>query len=239
MKLYTIGCSFTEGQGLDNHHNECYSHILSENLDTKHFNFGACGASNDYIFRKIFELLNSNIITKDDIIVIQWTHYMRKELPIVYDDKEFYHFLPTTFYPYNDKIITSYGPNNELVTNKYIQNESLDEIKKIIENENKEFLNIYNLKFLNEEYQINTTKNYINSLYAYLEHFGYKHIHFFGWDSCIIDGIVDNSNFLKETFGGFSHIDFSQSKLIRHPNKNEHENWANFLYKKIKLNYNL
>jgi hypothetical protein len=68
MKLFTIGCSFTEGQELKNMKMECYTHVLAEKLNLKYFNFGACGASNDYIFRKVFELINSNTLQSDDII---------------------------------------------------------------------------------------------------------------------------------------------------------------------------
>jgi hypothetical protein len=87
MKLYTIGCSFTEGQGLDNHHNECYSHILSENLDTKHFNFGACGASNDYIFDKMID--NYHLISENDIVIVNKTFSNRFDIPSDTPD-EFY-----------------------------------------------------------------------------------------------------------------------------------------------------
>ena len=50
----------------------------------------------------------------------------------------------------------------------------------------------YILQFLYDEYQIITTKNYINSLYTYLQHFGYQHIHFFGWKDCVIKDINQN-----------------------------------------------
>ena len=37
MKLITIGCSFTEGQGLKNHINECYSHQLAQKLKLEYY----------------------------------------------------------------------------------------------------------------------------------------------------------------------------------------------------------
>jgi hypothetical protein len=230
MKLFTFGCSFTEGQELKEQATECYSHLIAKNLKIDYFNFGACGASNDYIFRKVFELLNSETITKDDIIVIQWTHYIRKELLFEYEDKEFYHYVPTSLHAYDDKVIITDSTffNKPTVQNNYI-NQNLDKIRKNIESKNEEFLNIYNLKFLNENYQKNTTINYINSLYTYLEHFDYKHLHFFGWDKCIVESIFDNKkNFIKETFGGYT-----KTKQNQHPNKESHNKWAEFLSDKI------
>ena len=165
MKLFTIGCSFTEGQGLKYQGSECYTHQLAKKLKLEYFNFGACGASNDYIFRKIFELINDNTITKDDIILIQWTHYNRKELPFLYDDKMWYHYVPSSMHVYNDKKIISIDKHS-FVKDEY-HNEDLDAQKLYIESQNKSFLQNYILKFLNEDYQKNNTINYINSLYTY------------------------------------------------------------------------
>ena len=227
MKLFTIGCSFTEGQTLKNQTQECYAHLTAANLEIDYFNFGACGASNDYIFRKVFELLNSKTITKDDIIIIQWTSYIRKELLFEHGDKEFYHYIPTSFHAYDDKVIKTdfLKPS---VQNNYI-NQDLDKTRKNIESQNKEFLNKYNLKFLNKNYQLNATINYINALYTYLEHFDYKHLHFFGWDACVIESVFDNkTNFIKESFGGYTKTNFNE-----HPNKAGHKQWSTFLTKKI------
>jgi len=239
MKLFTIGCSFTEGQGLEYQYFDCYTYALAEKLKIDFFNFGAVGMSNDYIFRKVFELINSNTITKDDILVIQWTNYTRKELPLIYNDKNWYFTIPNSLHAYNDKKITNVnGSNNISVQNEYI-NQNLDEDRKLIEEENTEILENYILKFINQDYQLNTTKNYINSLYAYLEYFGYKHIHFFGWEQCIIDSVFDNkSNFLKETFATYTNTETTKDYAL-HPNKEGHLIWANFLYEQIKSKYDI
>lgn len=229
MKLFTIGCSFTEGQGLKRQAIECYSNTLSEKLNIPHFNFGATGMSNDYIFRKIFELLNSNTITKNDIIIIQWTNYLRKELPVIHNDRDWYHTIPNSTHAYEDKVIKE---SDGSVQNKYC-NQNLSEDQKKIESKNKKTLENYILQFLNEDYQLNTTKNYINSLYTYLKYYGYKHMHFFGWNECVIDSIIDNkSKFLIETFGQYSKTKTTKDNT-NHPDKAGHTKWANFLYEKI------
>jgi hypothetical protein len=228
MKLITLGCSFSEGQGLQRQNEECYTAKLTEQLKLKYLNFAAAGMSNDYIFRKIFELLNSNIITKDDIIIIQWTHYMRKELPIKIGNKNFYYQPPSCLLPLEDKVLFT-GYDISCSQSEYF-GEDIEEMKSNLKINDEELLNEYCLKFLNENYQINTTKNYINSVYTYLEHFGYKHLHFFGWEGCVIESVFDNKpNFIKENFGKYT-----KTPNDKHPNKKAHQMWAEFLSEKLK-----
>jgi len=237
MKLYTFGCSFTEGQGLKYQSFDCYTTKLAEKLDLKYLNFGSSGMSNDYIFRKVFELINSNTITKDDIIVIQWTHYLRKELSTTVDNRMWYHTIPNSFHAYQDKVIMEIDKNLS-VQNEYY-NQNLDKEVKKIESDNKDFLDRYILDFINKDYQKTTTINYINALYTYLEYYGYKHLHFFGWESCVIKSVIkEKEKFLKENFGTHTATDTS-NYATEHPNKAGHKMWADFLYKKIiEFNYN-
>jgi hypothetical protein len=227
MKLFTIGCSFTEGQGLKKQAIECYSNVLANILKLEHYNFGAAGMSNDYIFRKIFELLNSKTITKDDIILIQWTHFLRKEIPFVNKNKKWFHTIPNSLHAYSDKVIIKKGGLSS-VQNEHVY-ENTDIERKFIESKNEKNLEDYSLKFLDEDYQLNTTINYINALYTYLEYFGYKHLHFFGWDKCIIESVFDNKpNFIKESFGGYTNTTNNH-----HPDKKGHKTWAEFLNEKL------
>jgi hypothetical protein len=237
MKLYSVGCSFTEGQGLENWQIENYTKLLSEKHKVDCYNFGKSGASNDYVFRKIFYILNEGF-NKEDVLIIQWTNYIRIELPTTYDSREWYFTIPNSLHPASDKILKDVNFNG--IFSKYVMNENIDynktdeAIKKLLE------LHIDDLQrfigyFLNKKYQIDKTKNYIKSLYAYLELNGYKHLHFFGWDNCIISDneILNYTNFLKETFGGYTKTPGNE-----HPNKEKHEMWANFLSNKLQtLNY--
>jgi len=50
-KLMAVGCSHTEGIGVDD--NQTWPHYLSELLNYSHINFGFTGRSNDYISRCI------------------------------------------------------------------------------------------------------------------------------------------------------------------------------------------
>lgn len=237
MKLYSVGCSFTEGQGLENCQIENYTKLLSEKHKVDCYNFGNCGASNDYVFRKVFYILNEGF-KKEDVLIIQWTNYIRTELPTTYDDRKWYFTIPNSLYPSSDKILKDVNFNGNFI--KCVMNQNADynktdeATKKLLELHDNDFQRFIGY-FLDTEYQINKTKNYIKSLYAYLELNGYKHLHFFGWDNCIVSDneIINYPNFLKETFGGYTKTTGSN-----HPNKEGHEMWANFLSNKLQtLNY--
>lgn len=61
--LMTVGCSHTEGVGIND--NETFSYHLSNLLNYNHINFGFTGRSNDYICRTILtytDLINPNFI---------------------------------------------------------------------------------------------------------------------------------------------------------------------------------
>lgn len=234
MKLFTFGCSFTEGTGLKRQSFESYPHKLGTKLKLEYYNFGAAGASNDYIFRKVFELINSKTITKDDIIIIQWTHFLRKEIATKYKKHNFFHYVPNSFHSYDDKAIMNMEGFVTAVKDANKDVEDIHLLRDELENKNKEYLQKYVVHFIQEDYQLNTTKNYINSLYTYLEYHGFKHIHFFGWDDCVINSILNKKiNFIKESFGKYT-----STLRSEHPNKKGHEMWANFLYEKInEFNY--
>ncbi|MBM5787270.1 MAG: hypothetical protein FJ375_00880 [Pelagibacterales bacterium] len=225
MRVFSVGCSFTEGQGLKYQSKESYTIKLAEKLNLQYFNFGSCGASNDYIFRKVFELINTNTITKEDILIIQWTHYIRKELPIIHKNKNWYYYAPNTKFPMCNKVIIK---KLNSVRDEHYEND-IDTDLYFLKDKNSDLLDTYSLNFLQEEYQLNTTINYINSIYTYLEYYGFKHIHFFGWDKCIIEPVFDKKiNFIKESFGGYTKTEGNE-----HPNKKGHELWSEVLYKKI------
>jgi hypothetical protein len=227
MKLFTFGCSFTEGQGLKKPEEKEYTKILAEKIEIEYFNFGAAGMSNDYVYRKTFEIIEK-YINKEDVIIIQWTHYNRKEIKFKYKSRNYYHILPYGYIPFRDKQLIEKHQN---VQTESMNVENIDLEFDRIEKLNKNFIDEYNSKMLHDDYQSETTLNYIKGLYSYLELNGYKHLHFFGWDECILP--IDYNKILKTSFGGYTN-----TIKPNHPNKNQHIIWADYLYEELKkLNY--
>jgi hypothetical protein len=227
MKLFTFGCSFTEGQGLKKPEEKEYTKILAEKIEIEYFNFGAAGMSNDYVYRKTFETIEK-YIKKEDIIIVQWTHYNRKEIKFKYKNRNYYHILPYGYVPFRDKQLIEKHQNVQ-TESMDVENIDLefDKIKKL----NKNFIDEYNSKMLHNDYQSECTLNYIKGLYSYLELNGYKHLHFFGWDECILP--IDYNKILKTSFAGYTN-----TIKPNHPNQNQHIIWADYLYEELKkLNY--
>ena len=76
MKVYSVGCSFTSGTGV--HHKNNYTSELGKLLRYDTMNYGEAGHSNQYIFRKVIELLKN--WNNNDILLIQWTSPVRDEI---------------------------------------------------------------------------------------------------------------------------------------------------------------
>ncbi len=79
--LYTNGCSYTEGCGLDNQTEERYSKILSNRLGIEDINQSDGGGSNQRIFRTTFDWISQNLNKlKDTLFVIQLSYPVRNEI---------------------------------------------------------------------------------------------------------------------------------------------------------------
>lgn len=96
MKLFAFGDSWTEGVGSDLfRENKIFSNEekttfrnnlswpkrLSELLNVDVQNYGEGGSSNKRIFENISQVLKTNIITEEDLVVIMWSSSLRDDLP--------------------------------------------------------------------------------------------------------------------------------------------------------------
>ena len=225
MNIFSVGCSFTEGQGIGGREHS-YSKHLSKKLDAYHFNFGEAGHSNKYIFRKSIELLKK--WNKNDLLIIQWTNPFRDEIA----SNEGFLFYP----PFSNFVSLGflYG-NNPMPELKKIGIEDKNDYDKKILKEKQNYLIDYCENFFNENYLIESSFCFQLSLFGLLESMNIKYIMFFGWEFQNVDkkykDILNytNDKFLKESFG-----EFTNTIGLEHPDKNAHIIWADFLYEKIK-----
>lgn len=80
-KLYVNGCSHTEGTKLSlDDMKQAWPYKLKEMLNVDMYNESCTGVSNDRIFRSTIATL-STIDWKPDLVIIQWTHPDRFEVP--------------------------------------------------------------------------------------------------------------------------------------------------------------
>ena len=77
MKVIVGGCSVSDysGTGVD----RVYGEILANNINAEYVHHGAGCGSNYRIWRNITRMVMNNEITKDDIVLIQYTNPSREE----------------------------------------------------------------------------------------------------------------------------------------------------------------
>ena len=79
--VYSNGCSYTEGCGLDNPETERYSKFLADKYGAKDINQSEGGGSNQRIFRTTFDWISKNRDKlKDTLFVIQLSYPVRNEI---------------------------------------------------------------------------------------------------------------------------------------------------------------
>lgn len=233
-KLFSVGCSFTAGTDVKKENN--YTSELAKLLGWNPINYGEPGHSNQYIFRKVIELLKN--WNNNDILLIQWTSPVRDE--IVTNEGNLF----TS--PFNDWCSYDflYGTDTEAAFTKLrTTKEEMD--KKIISKYQNKVID-YSTNFFHHEYQLNLSFCFQYSLFGLLEKLGVKYIMFNGWDfekgwefmkkkyndKNLIHELT-NEKYLKESFG-----DYTNTINNQHPNTEAHKIWADYLYKKIiEFNY--
>ncbi len=79
--LYTNGCSYTEGCGLDNPEKERYSKFLADKFNAEDINQSEGGCSNQRISRTTFDWISENQDKlKDTLFVLQLSYPVRNEI---------------------------------------------------------------------------------------------------------------------------------------------------------------
>lgn len=71
-RFFAYGCSFT------NYAWPTWADLIGENFD-EYFNYGRPGAGNFYIFNSLMETDQYHKITKDDLVIIQWSCSSRED----------------------------------------------------------------------------------------------------------------------------------------------------------------
>jgi len=222
MKIFSVGCSFTEGTGVGRQNS--YTRHLADLCNCEYENYGESGHSNKYVFRKVIDLLKN--WNKDDILIIQWTGPNREEVVT----KEGYIF----YSPYNNFVSLEFLFGQDVANNPIGRNFDKEKQKQIIERYS-DIINDYTNNLTNFDYSITSSICYQISIFNMLENLNIKHINFFGWDDIKLNDIYQFSNekFLDISFGGYTN-----TPTTEHPNLSGHIDWAKFLFDKLKkFNY--
>jgi hypothetical protein len=72
-RLFAFGCSFTE------YFWSTWPEIVAYDLDIPFYNYGKCGAGNQYIVNSLVQAHLKHNITKDDLVMVSWTNVCRED----------------------------------------------------------------------------------------------------------------------------------------------------------------
>lgn len=72
-RLFTFGCSFTK------YFWPLWPEILADELQIPLYNFGRCGAGNQYIFNMLMQADNVYNFNENDLVIISWTNMSRED----------------------------------------------------------------------------------------------------------------------------------------------------------------
>ena len=79
MKLIVGGCSISNSFIENPSPDEVYGQIVANNIGADYVHHGTVSGSNYRIWRKITQMVMNNEITKDDMVIIQYTEITRQE----------------------------------------------------------------------------------------------------------------------------------------------------------------
>lgn len=232
--VFSVGCSFTAGTGVARENN--YTSELANLLKFNPQNHAASGHSNQYIFRKVIQLLKD--WNNDDVLIIQWTSPTRDEIIT----KEGYLFT-SPFHEWTS-LEFLYGPDPYPSLSK--MGVDKDELEKNIISKYQNKVIDYSIDFFRKDYQLNLTFCFQFALFGLLEKLGVKYIMFDGWE--FENGWEFNKEkytdkdlirkYTNEKYLNTSFAVYTNTPGNEHPNTEGHKMWADYLYKKIiELNY--
>ena len=239
MQIWSTGCSWTYGTGLDYPSYEAYdSHIIKyvNGINAYKYKYSDAGHSNQYVFRTAIEIAEK--MNKDtDVLLVQWTSPFRQEL-VSKSGSAFY--APFEFV----SLKFLYGLNHEKYNSLGSKNVNIDDFRKMEEDKYLDTIKKYSKLFMNEAYMELMSYNMQISLHYLLKSLGIKSIQFYGWDGCVIkskniwDIIPNDGTFLKETFQSVLKDNGFNLLQSHHPNKEMHKFFSEFLINKLQtLNY--
>jgi len=222
--LYSNGCSYTEGYGLDNPEKERYSKFLANKFTAEDINQSAGGGSNQRIFRTTYNWISQNQDKlKDTLFVIQLSYPVRNEIWVNRTWRDEYgntsHWFGAQF-----------GHDGYTAWEHHERDTSVDK-------DEINFSYVPDNKTCSEitwRYVISLQSFFKSNNIKYIFFEGDIHKHGFLDKTCKITELVDFDCFYDE---GFLQSAGNRRTPCNHPNEEVQIEWAEKLYKFIKKIY--
>lgn len=191
-KLLVAGCSVSDYTHVD----KVWGQYLAEKLDREYIHEGSGCGSNWRMWRKIFNHVNQNSISKDDIVIVQYTELIRREF----------------WSPYQKQSRTLYGSNGKsFIVEKYNDSGSIIKFKMDAHkfsdhtSDEKKFFKLYT-RFIDQEFELEQFFMMHNMFQGFMKDKGFKNLYFLKAGGY---GPLKDSNDL---------IDFYKGNFIAAPN---------------------
>ena len=234
--LYSNGCSYTEGYGLDNPEKERYSKFLANKFTAEDINQSAGGGSNQRIFRTTYNWISQNQDKlKDTLFVIQLSYPVRNEIWVNRGNKDNFDrnqgWISSEFYDYGGSWHgAQFGHDGYTAWESHQRDTSVDK-------EEVNFDYVPNNKICST-----ITWRYVVSLQSFFKFNNIKYIFFEGDihtegsldKTCKITELVDFDCFYDE---GFLQSAGNRRTPCNHPNEEVQIEWADKLYSFYKGRY--
>jgi hypothetical protein len=228
--VYSNGCSYTEGCGLDNPEKERYSKFLADKFNAEDINQSEGGCSNQRICRITYDWISENQDKlKDTLFVIQLSYPVRNEIWV---NRTWYDTEPlSTFYGNKSNWWgAQFGHDGYTAWEHHERDTSVDKDK-------------INFNYVPDNKSVSEiTWRYVIGLQSYFKSNNIKYIFFDGDNNeagfmdrdCDIAKLVDFDYFYQEPFLGSAGNRITE---CNHPNAEVQIEWADKLYSFYKEKY--
>ena len=190
--LVVAGCSVSDYTHVD----KVYGEYLSEKINCNYIHEGSGCGSNWRMWRKIFNLVNNNIITNEDIIIVQYTELIRREFWSPYQKQS------RSLYGSNEKsfIVEKYNDSGSIIKFKMDAHKFSDHTS-----DEKKFFKLYT-RFIDQDFELEQFFMMHNMFQSFMKDKGFKNLYFLKTGKY---GPIKNSNDI---------IDFYKDNYISAPN---------------------
>ena len=220
-KLVVLGCSVSDYTHVD----KAWGEILSEKLEHEYIHEASGCGSNWRMWRKVFGLINNNIICNNDTVIVQYTETIRNEF----------------WSPYQKKSRPLYGSKKTYLVEKYNDDGAIIKFKMDAHTFNdytsaeKKFFKNYT-RFISEDFELENFTMMHNMFQGFMKDKGFDNLYFVkagGYGP--VTNEEDFIDYYKQKF--ISIPDAFQNHLPKdhlHMNQTGHKKLADIVYNYIK-----
>lgn len=163
QNLLVLGCSVSDYTHVD----KTWGEILAERCNLNYIHQAAGCGSNWRMWRKAFDLIDNGVVTKDDIVIVQYTELIRREFWSPYQTQS------RPLYGSNGKSYMTEAYDNGHITRYKIDAQEMSDYTK----KEQQFFKSYT-RMLNPKFELEQFKMMHNMFQGYMSDKGFDRLYF-------------------------------------------------------------